>query len=161
MRWDNFSRRRSVLNMWLALRPPSTLKTNNLLLMLTPCHFWFVSTSPKRGSLCSLELQFSQTHLSSPPLSSQSNVHSEVFVWLRRRLHVVDLFHTEIDAEGGRQGRWAAAGVWTEMGLDVDSAMCCFALKLLSLICLNSSAISALSVPHQSVDKIDKDSEVF
>lgn len=60
--------------------PPPELKTNNLLLMLTPCHFWFISTFPLRGSLCSLELQFSQPHLSSPPISSQSDVHSEVFV---------------------------------------------------------------------------------
>lgn len=60
--------------------PLPALKTNNLLLILTPCQFWFISTFPVRGSLCSLELQFSQPHLSSPPLSSQSNVHSKVFV---------------------------------------------------------------------------------
>lgn len=51
--------------------------------------------------------------------------------WLLCCLHIVDLFHIEIDAEGERQRRWATAGEWAEMGLDVGWTMCWFTLKLL------------------------------
>lgn len=73
--------------------------------------------------------------------------------WLLCCHQFVDLFYIEVNTEGERQSRWVTAGEWTEMGLDVGWTMCWLALKLLRLICLNSTAISTLSVLHWRVDK--------
>lgn len=87
---------------------PPEVKTNHRLVMLTPRHVGSFLPFPTRGSPGCLELQFSQLHLASPPLSSQSNARGEVCPV------IIDMFHTERDAEGERQerGRMGRDGVW-------------------------------------------------
>lgn len=87
---------------------PPEVKTNHHLVILTPRHIGSFPPFPTRGSPGFLELQFSQLHLASPPLSSQSNTCGEVCPV------IIDMFHTEKDAEGERRerGRMGRDGGW-------------------------------------------------
>lgn len=87
---------------------PPEVKRNHHLVMLTPRHVGSFPLFPTRGSPGCLELQFSQLHLASPPLSSQSNTRGEVCPV------IIDMFHTERGDEGERQerGRMGRDGGW-------------------------------------------------
>lgn len=88
---------------------PPEVKTNHHLVMLTLRHVGSFPPFPTRGSPGRLELQFSQPHLASPPLSAQSNARGEVCPV------IIDMFHTGRDAEGERQegGPMGRDGDWT------------------------------------------------
>lgn len=87
---------------------PPEVKTNHHLVMLTRRHVGSFPLFPIRGSPGCLELQFSQLHLASPPLSSQSKARGEACPL------IIDMSHTERDAEGERQerGRMGRDGGW-------------------------------------------------
>lgn len=151
-----------VLRCDLCLWPPLVLKTNNLLLMLTPCHFRFIPTFPVRGSLSSLELQFSQHHLPSPPLGPQSNVHSQGFVLIALLPSFCWLVLYR-DKHRGRKTYWVSPSWW----MDCDGVRC-------RLNCVLARSEIAKTHPSEfhcyfnlraallwSGDEIDKDSAAF